>query len=381
MVFLAWTLRKKYLIIVGMSKVYDLIVVGGGVAGVSAALSAKRKGKTVALIEKGSMLGGLATSGLINWFEPLCDGKGHQLLHSICEELFNLALNCGYNTFDPNWNKNKGRMVSWFNHNLFALSLNKLLIDENIHIYYETLVSDVFLDDSLIKEIEIITVEDKKRLIAKTFIDASGTAILYRKSNLSVREGTNYLVYVTTTYKDGIDKPTFQYTGAFPDGQNQIKDARTYSGLKNNDVNEFLIEGQLHCLKEYKDKIKKDISSLPSMPQFRKVASIEGEYTLTKQDLFIHHEDSIGAFGVFYKPGDIYEIPMGCLYSNKVKNLFAAGRIISSTDDAWEAIRVIPVAILTGEAAGLMSSLYIENKLNVNNVQKELIERGVKLHY
>ena len=364
-----------------MSKVYDLIVVGGGVAGVSAALSAKRKGKTVALIEKGSMLGGLATSGLINWFEPLCDGKGHQLLHSICEELFNLALNCGYNTFDPNWNKNKGRMVSWFNHNLFALSLNKLLTDENIDIYYETLVSDVFLHDSLIKEIEIITVEGKKRLTAKTFIDASGTAILFRKSNLSVKEGANYLVYVTTTYKDGIDKPTFQYTGAFPDGQNQIKDARTYSGLKDNDVNEFLTKGQLHCLKEYKDKIKKDISSLPSMPQFRKVASIEGEYTLTKKDLFIHQEDSIGAFGVFYKPGDIYEIPMGCLYSNKVKNLFASGRIISSTDDAWEAIRVIPVAILTGEAAGLMSSLYIENKLNINNVQKELIERGIKLHY
>ncbi|MBQ3590564.1 MAG: FAD-dependent oxidoreductase, partial [Clostridia bacterium] len=51
---------------------YDVIVAGGGVAGAAAALSAARCGKKVLLTEKSTMLGGLATMGLINYFEPLC---------------------------------------------------------------------------------------------------------------------------------------------------------------------------------------------------------------------------------------------------------------------------------------------------------------------
>ncbi|HOF19594.1 MAG TPA: FAD-dependent oxidoreductase, partial [Phycisphaerae bacterium] len=45
---------------------YDVVVAGGGVAGVAAALSAARQGARTALVEKTILLGGLATSGLIN---------------------------------------------------------------------------------------------------------------------------------------------------------------------------------------------------------------------------------------------------------------------------------------------------------------------------
>ena len=54
---------------------YDVIVAGGGVAGSAAALSAARHGKKVLLLEKSTMLGGLATMGLINFFVPMCDGR------------------------------------------------------------------------------------------------------------------------------------------------------------------------------------------------------------------------------------------------------------------------------------------------------------------
>ena len=49
---------------------FDVLVVGGGVAGISAALSCIREGKTVCLFEKSVTLGGLATLGLVNWYEP-----------------------------------------------------------------------------------------------------------------------------------------------------------------------------------------------------------------------------------------------------------------------------------------------------------------------
>lgn len=55
---------------------YDIIVCGGGVAGVAAALQASRVGKKVLVIEKSQKLGGLATLGLINFFVPMCNGRG-----------------------------------------------------------------------------------------------------------------------------------------------------------------------------------------------------------------------------------------------------------------------------------------------------------------
>ena len=76
---------------------YDVIVVGGGIAGVAASVSAARNGMSVLLIEKSVNLGGLATAGLISWYEPLCDGQGKQLTTGIAEELIKL---CGKYNFE-----------------------------------------------------------------------------------------------------------------------------------------------------------------------------------------------------------------------------------------------------------------------------------------
>ena len=58
---------------------YDVLVCGGGVAGIAAALAAARQGAKVLLLEREYMLGGLATLGLVTIYLPLCDGMGHQV--------------------------------------------------------------------------------------------------------------------------------------------------------------------------------------------------------------------------------------------------------------------------------------------------------------
>ena len=67
-------------------KDYDVIVCGGGVSGVAAAISAANCGKSVLLLEKSTILGGLATLGLINIFVPLCNGRGKQIILGLCEK-------------------------------------------------------------------------------------------------------------------------------------------------------------------------------------------------------------------------------------------------------------------------------------------------------
>ena len=62
---------------------YDVIVCGGGISGLTAAVSAARLGASVLLLEKGVLLGGLATAGLISWYEPLCDGRGRRIMNGM----------------------------------------------------------------------------------------------------------------------------------------------------------------------------------------------------------------------------------------------------------------------------------------------------------
>lgn len=84
---------------------YDVIVVGGGVAGVSAALAAARNGAKVCLVGKESALGGLATLGLITHYLPLCDGLGHQVVGGIGEELLKLSMRDGFAEIPACWQR------------------------------------------------------------------------------------------------------------------------------------------------------------------------------------------------------------------------------------------------------------------------------------
>ena len=117
------------------------------------------------LIEKNALLGGLATIGLISWYEPLCNGSGTQLMFSQTEELLNLAIKYGYHTLDENWLNNhtgKGRFSTNFNPNLFSLSLNQLLLSTGVDILYETLVSDVIVKEDKIVSVEVCSVSGKE---------------------------------------------------------------------------------------------------------------------------------------------------------------------------------------------------------------------------
>ena len=94
---------------------YDVIVAGGGVAGIAAALAAARHGAKTLLLERTYLLGGLATAGLVTVYLPLCDGEGHQVSFGLAEELLRLSVSRG---FEPGGGKK-------------PLSLSKILVYGN----------------------------------------------------------------------------------------------------------------------------------------------------------------------------------------------------------------------------------------------------------
>ena len=114
----------------------DVLIAGGGVAGIAAALAAARQGAKVCLVEKQYMLGGLATAGLVTIYLPLCDGQGHQVSFGIAEELFHLSILYGWERDYPAaWihggsqeEKIRNRFRVRYNAQLFAMAAEQLLL-------------------------------------------------------------------------------------------------------------------------------------------------------------------------------------------------------------------------------------------------------------
>lgn len=364
---------------------FDVVVLWGWVAWVSAALSVKREWKSVVILERNSLLWWLATCWLIHRFEPLCDGKGKQIIYSQADELLRLSIKYWYKTLDEKWLYNKKwywRFSTMFNPNLFALSLVKLLDDEWIKIFFESQISNVNYENKKISSVDIYTIEWKINIRWKVFIDATGNWYVWKSVWIPHKNWKNYLTYLTTSYRRWLKKPIFERSGADLNGNWHPMGVRVFDKSSQKDVNDYLILWQKKALEDYEKWIKRDLSILPNMVQFRKISMLKGEYVLWNKDVCKHFRDSVGVVWVFNKPWLWYEIPVWCLFNKKITNLFFAGRIISSYDDAWEATRVIPVCILTGEISGLMASLLIKNnEVDIVELQKMIEKRNIQLHY
>lgn len=115
--------------------------------GVSAAVAAARRGLSVLLLEKSVQLGGLATLGLISWYEPLCDGRGNRIVGGIPKELFDLCVQNGIHSLNQKWidqpdsNNSGTRCSTHFSHTKFAMALDRWVLDSGVEILFDTIVT------------------------------------------------------------------------------------------------------------------------------------------------------------------------------------------------------------------------------------------------
>ena len=184
-------------------KQYDVIVVGGGIAGVAAAVASARGGSSTLLIEKQINLGGLATTGLINWYEPLCDGKGRKMIGGIAEELIKLSIKYGFENLPQKWGgegKNPShydRYATRFSPTVFSLALDDFVRDSGADIKFDALATFPIIHENAVEGIVCETVEGRELYQAKCVVDATGDASVCKRSGMPTELGKNWLVYVS----------------------------------------------------------------------------------------------------------------------------------------------------------------------------------------
>lgn len=379
----------------------DVLVCGGGFAGISASLAAARQGKKVLLLEKQYMLGGLATAGLITIFLPLCDGFGRQVSFGITEELFRLSIKMGAeDKYPENWLDSVGtktdkdkRFEVQFNPQLFAILAEQLLLKENVEILYG---SYAVATDVIDKKINAVIIENKsgrQAIKAKTVIDATGDCDIAHFSGApcdSFKQGNVLAAWYYSTGKGGYKLNTLGFCD-IPDDQkgenykeNHLVNKR-FTGLDGDELSNMTILSHASTLNDIIIKRENDHELFPTTiattPQIRMTRKIIGEYVLHDTEMHTYFEDSIGMVSDWRKRGPIYEVPFRTLYSKEIKNLIVAGRCTSVTDSMWDIMRVIPCCAVTGEAAGVAASITDDfSKTDINKLQGILKKNGVVLH-
>lgn len=385
---------------------YDIIVAGGGIAGVAAALAGARAKKKVLLIEKTISLGGLATNGLINLFVPMCNGRGVQIIKGMAEEFLQMSVKYGFDTIPEEWKDGepgKGaatRYVTRFSPAIFSLQLTELMERSGVKLLFDTIVSAPIMDGKHCRGLILESKSGREFYGARMVVDATGDADILYRAGVPTVQGKNYHTYLgfgvnldscrAVLKAEDVGRLTYMYHGGSADlyGKGHPEDIPFYSGTDAEDITRYVISNHEEMLEHVKkeDRKGRDICCLPRMCQFRTTRHIDGEYTLTVEDAYRHFEDSVGAICDFDRKDYLFEIPYRTMMKSGFDNLVTAGRSVAGNGYAWDVLRVIPPAILSGQAAGTAAALAIDSEkgidsIDVKQLQNCLEEGNVMIHF
>ncbi len=406
-------------------KKYDLIVVGGGLSGVCATISAARQGLKVLLIEKSNCLGGAATNGLVIPFMPtntVIGGEKIELCRGIFAEI-----------------KEKLKRLSAIEWDSFGAEELKLILNRMVResgadiIFHASLVDTAFINGK-ITSATFNTIEGKITLDADYFIDATGNAQLAYLANLPYtlgREKDNLCQPMTLSLRlGGVDENAFfgnisdlnkeykkqQKEGkilnprenilAFKTTQKGIVHLNTTRIVRKNptsakELTEAEIEAREQAYEIYRF-IKENakgaensyILSTGSEIGVRESRKILGEYTLTGKearecakfddsiavsnyDIDIHNPEGTGTSHHYFKNGEYFEIPYRTLIPKGTENILVVGRCISCDHEAQASIRIMPIISCIGEAGGCAIALAKKqgvptSKIDIKELQEKL---------
>ena len=379
-------------------KNYDVAVCGAGVAGCAAAIAAARSGMRTVLIEKQSLLGGLATSGLIYLYLPICDGKGNKVMGGIPEEMLKRSVEYSPYDMPTAWggpenantgrHKNASRYESCFSPAGFTLVLDEMLEEAGVDLWLDTMITGCEKEGNRVRSVYAINSSGTVKVDAECFIDATGGAYLAQYAGCKVHRTENNI----TSWFIDVGKKAEAYH--MHDGLNMLffssgKQADCSGGKE---VTEFIRSSWKAIRQYYKNLPAEEQKNnfplqLPAMPQLRKIAAIDSLHNIEDSDCGVHFEDSIGVSGDWRATLGVWETPVGALIPRDAEGLIAAGRCIGSMGkEAWEVFRVIPAAVMTGEAAGTAAALCVASGTGTHNIdikalQEKLANNDCMLFY
>ena len=392
----------------------DVVVLGGGSAGVAAAVAAARKGLRVMVIERNAYLGGKATAAEVGTICGLYhfskNERSEYIVKGFAKE-FAEELRAQSNT-SPLFSPEGVHYLPYHVEAFKEICLN--LINENkIGIYFNAVLEHVTVEDQKLKSVHIIAAGNPVTINLQSLVDCSGDSVISQAASLPLIKSENYQAAAQVFSMQGVEEEN-----EFKLGMIMMKALRSaidnnilgdfydrvyvvQGSLKNNCVNLKIgiplavtyAPGNLQELRTVALSFVENLSQflINQVDAFKNASLVHiapevgirigqrstGKYLLTEEDVL-----SCKKFGDaianatwpieiweqnrrvnmrYFKLDDYYQVPAGCLQSNSIANLFFAGRNISATDGAIASARVMGICLQTGYAAGCMAATAAQN--------------------
>ena len=394
---------------------YDVVVVGGGAAGLAAAVAAGNAGARTALVERYGFLGGMATAGMVSTIcglyhsatvgapEPINDGFAESFARRLSAM--------------PGCQKPVRRGPSFvlpYTPFAFACLADELVTAVGaLDVYLHAYLVGVDAGPDRIEALRIATWERSLELRARVVVDTSGDAVVARQAGAATETappsdrqlpslifvlqqvdvaalGAGPRLAVLRTLlaaeREGRLPPGASNITLGPSPQpGELIGKLALGGLASelSDRRDFLTtaeqEGRRRVLavteflKTLPPFARAFVSHVAAQVGVRESRQVIGRYRLTREDVVsgrkfpdgvaragwpieLWHDGHLGATYEYLEDGQTYDIPLRSLQARDVDNLFVAGRCMSATHDALGSVRVIGTCLATGEAVGLAAA-------------------------
>jgi len=407
---------------------FDVCVVGGGLAGTMAAISAAREGKRVILLEKYGCLGGMATAALVFPFMRDCEAGSNKRVNAglyarLLKEIYELG-------------GSKSEDDRFYMEEFMKIVLDRMVKEAGVKVLFHAKLCEAEFEDGTVRSVSVATVSGKLRIFARIFLDCTGNADLIAQAGLPFEQGRSsdslcqpmtLCFRMTNIDWNVFDKKYMNEMWAKLKQEGKIQNPREdilavrcpvddmvhinatrAVGVDPTDVEavsnaEMLLREQMleiyHFFKEYLPGAENcALISSAVESGIRESRRIVGLVRVTEEDLLstrkfedsiargaykldIHNPSGTGTYLKSIPHNDYYTIPYRALIPQNTKNLLVAGRSVSSTHEALSAIRIMPITSCMGEAAGIAAAMAVDAdcvpaEINIAILQEKLTSYG-----
>jgi hypothetical protein len=402
---------------------WDVVVLGGGPAGIAAAVAAARAGRSTLLVERYGFLGGMGTAAGVTNFCGLhanVHGEIRQVVHGVAGELLARidalgGLNAPHMIF--------GRIAAQaYDTAAYKIAADDLLAASGAEVLFHALACAVVKDSG--RHIAALVLETKSGRVAvkaRAFIDCSGDGDLAAMSGAAWEKGdaNGHLLYPSTMFRvNNVDpqrageawktipalmeqaeaqgRHRFPRKGAIVRPQKsgiewrvnvtQLANAAGHA-LDGTDARELSqaevtgrkqVAGVAKFLKEVPGFENAYIVDIAPQVGIRETRRVHGLYMLTESDVVgcADFDDTIGVNGwplELHVQGDVQwrwpaegsrgfnQLPYRMTVPPLLDNLWVAGRCASMTHEAQSAARVTGACFVMGQAAGTAAALALHD--------------------
>lgn len=414
----------------------DVLVAGGGPAGVAAAVGAARQGKRVLLIEKNGYCGGMGTinGAFCGYYTSAKSGPLTQLVHGFAGEFYD-AMKARGGVAEPY--PFGDTYIVTNDHLVWRETADAFLAEAGVQVLFHTVVTDVIVEENALAGVVIQNKGGCFLVRAGRFVDATGDGDLCAMAGVPYTYGKDgNIQYATMMFRlSGVDvKKACSHSGAQIEKWMEEAEGRGYhlprkhiyilpspregeivcnmtavvkadgsliDAAKAEDMTEGEILGRRQVreyerfLREYVPGFENcrltDVGNELGIRQSRTIRCLQ---TLTNDDVLkakkVSHPvaksawciEAHGRDGIFmyYFDNEYYEIPYEAQIPVGIGNLITCGRAISAEHEALASARVTAQCFLTGYAAGCASSLSMDHGRGYEDIPFEelraLIEYG-----